>query len=53
MSALIVLMNGGRIEQMRTPVELYLRPAGLFSAQVVGNSYIFDAARGGQLVKLR
>ena len=32
----IVLMNGGRIEQMGTPMDLYARPASRFVAEFIG-----------------
>ena len=34
----IVLLNGGRIEQQGSPVELYAQPATLFAAQFMGNN---------------
>ena len=33
----IVVMNGGRIEQVGTPMDLYHRPANLFVAQFIGS----------------
>ncbi|MCQ2002506.1 ABC transporter ATP-binding protein [Rhizobium sp. NRK18] len=33
----IVVMNGGRIEQMGAPLELYHRPASLFVARFIGS----------------
>ncbi|BBK44376.1 ABC transporter ATP-binding protein [Allostella vacuolata] len=32
----VVLMNGGRIEQMGGPIELYQRPKSLFAAEFIG-----------------
>ncbi|WP_163851834.1 ABC transporter ATP-binding protein [Pseudooceanicola aestuarii] len=32
----VVLMNGGRIEQMGTPAQLYDRPASTFAAEFIG-----------------
>jgi len=32
----VVVMNGGRIEQVGPPVELYRRPQPLFVAQFIG-----------------
>ena len=40
MSDRIVLLNGGRIEQMGTPDELYFQPRSLFAAQFLGDSNI-------------
>jgi len=34
----IVLLNGGRVEQQGSPVELYAQPATLFAAQFMGNN---------------
>lgn len=38
MSDRIAVMNGGRIEQIGTPIEIYRRPATRFVAAFVGNS---------------
>jgi iron(III) transport system ATP-binding protein len=38
MSNRIVLMNGGRIEQMGTPRDVYSRPVSRFAAELVGRS---------------
>ncbi len=38
MSDLICLMNGGRIEQLGTPSDLYFRPKTLFVADFIGES---------------
>ncbi len=33
----IILMNGGRVEQVGTPMDLYLRPASRFVAEFIGS----------------
>ncbi|NEQ53352.1 MAG: ABC transporter ATP-binding protein [Leptolyngbya sp. SIO3F4] len=38
----IVVMNGGRIEQVGTPAEIYNQPATHFVAEFVGNNNLFD-----------
>jgi spermidine/putrescine transport system ATP-binding protein len=38
----IVVMNGGRIEQIGAPEELYTRPQRHFVAEFVGNNNLFD-----------
>ncbi|MEM9809172.1 MAG: ABC transporter ATP-binding protein, partial [Cyanobacteria bacterium P01_D01_bin.56] len=38
----IVVMNGGRIEQVGTPTEIYNQPATHFVAEFVGNNNLFD-----------
>ena len=45
----IVVMNGGRIEQIGTPMELYNAPANLFVAGFIGSPQMnfLDAARMG------
>src|SRR5579883_3315700 len=46
----LVVMNGGRVQQIGTPPELYRRPANLFVASFIGSGSILrgrtDAARG-------
>lgn len=46
----VVVMNGGRIEQVGTPAEVYLRPASEFVARFIGspemNVIDVDDARG-------
>ncbi len=42
MSDRIVLLNGGKIEQIGTPNELYFDPCSLFAAQFLGDSNIID-----------
>lgn len=39
----IVVMTGGRVEQVGTPEEVYRRPASAFVAGFVGRSAAFDA----------
>jgi iron(III) transport system ATP-binding protein len=41
----IVVMNGGRIEQIGTPEELYDRPASRFVARFIGASNVLDGTR--------
>lgn len=50
MSKRIVLMNGGRIEQLGTPVEIYKHPASRFVAEFIGECNFFDgtALDGGR-----
>ncbi len=43
MSDRIMLMNGGRIEQLGTPQELYSNPASQFTADFIGASTLLDA----------
>ena len=43
MSDRICLMNGGRIEQLGTPADLYFRPRTLFVADFLGESNLFEA----------
>jgi len=43
MSDRICLMNGGRIEQLGTPADLYFRPHSLFVADFLGESNLFEA----------
>ncbi|WP_442581649.1 ABC transporter ATP-binding protein [Mesorhizobium sp. ASY16-5R] len=40
----ICLMNGGRIEQLGTPDDLYFRPRTIFAADFLGESNIIDAS---------
>ncbi len=42
MSDRICLMNGGRIEQLGTPDDLYFRPSTAFAADFLGESNLFD-----------
>ncbi|MDB5850681.1 MAG: spermidine/putrescine transporter ATP-binding protein [Rhodoferax sp.] len=44
MSDRICLMNGGRIEQLGSPAELYFRPRTLFVADFLGESNLFAAS---------
>ena len=57
MSDRICLMNGGRIEQLGTPDDLYFRPCSLFVADFLGESNLLpgritDASPGGLQVTL-
>ena len=48
----IIVLQGGRVEQMGTPLELYDRPANSFVAQFIGSPAmnLFEAtAKGGML----
>lgn len=42
MSDRICLMNGGRIEQLGSPTELYFQPATVFAADFLGESNFID-----------
>lgn len=44
MSDRVAVFNNGRIEQVDTPRELYMRPRTPFVASFVGTSNVFDAA---------
>ena len=43
MSDLIAVMNAGRIEQLDTPRNIYLRPATVFAAKFIGSANLFEA----------
>lgn len=43
----IVLMNGGRIEQLGTPDDIYLNPASVFAADFIGAANLIEAHRVG------
>ena len=43
MSDRICLMNGGRIEQLGSPADLYFRPRSVFVADFLGESNLFEA----------
>jgi putative spermidine/putrescine transport system ATP-binding protein len=47
MSDRICLMNGGRIEQLGTPSELYFRPRTLFVADFIGESNLLQGTVAG------
>ncbi|MGJ7492856.1 ABC transporter ATP-binding protein [Variovorax sp. ZT4R33] len=47
MSDRICLMNGGQIEQLGTPADLYFRPRTLFVADFLGESNLFEATVTG------
>jgi iron(III) transport system ATP-binding protein len=57
----IVVLNGGRIEQIATPDELYRSPATRFVAAFIGNTNVFDVGRvdgtavrlGGHVLRVR
>ena len=49
----VAVMNSGRIEQIGTPEDLYLRPATTFVAQFVGLSNRMPAALAGTVVTIR
>ncbi|WP_334074016.1 MULTISPECIES: ABC transporter ATP-binding protein [Paenibacillus] len=55
----IVIMNGGKVEQIGTPREIYAKPTTLFSATFVGENNIFSqdgrlfAVRPEKLVAIR
>ncbi|GIG01175.1 ABC transporter ATP-binding protein [Catellatospora citrea] len=42
MSDRIVVMNGGRVEQVATPAEIYLRPATVFVADFIGRANFLE-----------
>ncbi|MFD1747514.1 sn-glycerol-3-phosphate import ATP-binding protein UgpC [Rhizobium helianthi] len=49
----LVVLNGGKIEQVGTPIELYERPATTFVATFIGSPSmnLFDVSRGGFQLK--
>ncbi|MGY6029324.1 ABC transporter ATP-binding protein [Phytobacter sp. AG2a] len=53
MSDRVAVFNNGKIEQVDTPRELYLRPRTPFVAGFVGTSNVFDDARAGKLCAMR
>ncbi|WP_028293951.1 ABC transporter ATP-binding protein [Oceanobacter kriegii] len=42
MSDRIVVLNGGKVEQLGTPTEIYHRPASRFVADFIGESNVFE-----------
>lgn len=48
MSDRVVLLNGGRIEQVDTPEALYHRPRTRFAADFIGNANVFEGRVIGQ-----
>jgi len=46
MSDRLAVFNQGRIEQIGTPQEIYLRPATRFAAEFVGDSNVLDTVAG-------
>jgi putative spermidine/putrescine transport system ATP-binding protein len=51
MSDRLVVLNGGRIEQLGTPIEVYERPASEFVAGFIGVSNLLE--RGGRRFTIR
>jgi putative spermidine/putrescine transport system ATP-binding protein len=51
MSDRLVVLDGGRIEQLGTPVEVYERPASEFVAGFIGTSNLLE--RGGRRFTIR
>lgn len=51
MSDRIVVMNGGRVEQLGTPYEIYHHPKSLFVATFIGENNIFQ--KGEQIFAVR
>lgn len=49
MSDRVAVFNNGRIEQVDTPRELYMRPRTPFVASFVGTSNVFDSAVARQI----
>ena len=51
----VAVMDGGRVQQVATPEELYQRPANRFVAEFIGQSNVFDGtpAPGGLAVGQR
>ena len=49
MSDRVAVFNNGRIEQVDTPRELYMRPRTPFVASFVGTSNVFDTALARQV----
>jgi iron(III) transport system ATP-binding protein len=41
----IALLNGGRIEQVGSPEDIYIRPATIFAARFIGNANILAATK--------
>ncbi len=52
MSDRVVLLNGGRIEQMATPSELYARPATSFAASFIGATNLVEGRAHAGVVEL-
>src|SRR4029079_17435135 len=53
MADTIAVMNGGRIEQLGTPAELYERPRGAFVAGFLGKSNLLEGTiTGDGLIRL-
>jgi sn-glycerol 3-phosphate transport system ATP-binding protein len=51
----VILLNGGRIEQNGTPVELYEQPANAFVARFIGtppmNLLLLESGAGGAIIR--
>ena len=47
MSDRVVVMNKGRVEQVATPAEIYLRPASIFVADFIGRANFIEVALEG------
>lgn len=43
----VAVMNGGKVQQVGTPTELYERPANLFVAQFLGTANVLEGRRTG------
>ncbi|MFT3987915.1 ABC transporter ATP-binding protein [Aestuariivirga sp.] len=54
MSDRIVVLNGGKVEQIGKPIEIYERPASLFVANFIGSPAMnmLDVQSDGQLVRV-
>ena len=48
----IAVMNGGRIEQVGSPQDVYLRPQSRFVAEFIGDANIFDVRYAGGVAAL-
>jgi ABC-type Fe3+/spermidine/putrescine transport system ATPase subunit len=53
MSDRIAVMNGGRVEQTGTPIEIYEHPATRFVAEFVGSGNFFEGTGDGAVVRTR
>jgi putative spermidine/putrescine transport system ATP-binding protein len=54
MSDRIMLMNGGAMEQLATPHDLYFSPSSKFAAEFIGSSTLLPAERtGADVARLR
>lgn len=48
----VVLMNGGRIEQVGRPFEMYEQPNGRFSSTFLGKANVLEGKSNGQVVSV-